>query len=94
MADLTPGTRVGPYEIVEFIAAGGMGEVYRGNDTRLGRSVAIKILPESAFGDEYETVIERRHPVAAYYLTWLCLSAAFRESEPGRRLRRKAGLEG
>src|SRR5438105_2490096 len=39
------GTRLGPYEIVSRIGAGGMGEVWRGRDTRLERAVAIKILP-------------------------------------------------
>lgn len=43
--NLKNGTRLGPYEIVAPIGAGGMGEVYRGRDTRLGRTVAIKILP-------------------------------------------------
>ncbi len=42
---LTPGTRLGPYEIQGALGAGGMGEVYRASDTRLGRTVAIKILP-------------------------------------------------
>ena len=42
---LAPGTRLGPYEIVDAIGAGGMGEVYRARDTRIGRDVAIKVLP-------------------------------------------------
>lgn len=48
---LTPGTRLGPYEIVAVVGAGGMGEVYRARDTRLERTVAIKILPESFASD-------------------------------------------
>jgi serine/threonine protein kinase/Tol biopolymer transport system component len=43
---LTPGTKLGPYEIIVLLGAGGMGEVYRSKDTRLGRDVAIKVLPE------------------------------------------------
>ena len=46
---LAPGTYVGPYEIIGAIGAGGMGEVYRARDLKLGRDVAIKVLPE-AFG--------------------------------------------
>ena len=45
------GTRIGVYDIVEFIAAGGMGEVYRARDTKLNRDVAIKILPPAVTSD-------------------------------------------
>jgi eukaryotic-like serine/threonine-protein kinase len=50
---LAPGTKLGPYEIVAPLGAGGMGEVYRARDTRLDRSVAIKVLP-SAFSADSE----------------------------------------
>jgi hypothetical protein len=47
---LTPGTRLGPYEILALIGAGGMGQVYRALDTTLDRMVAIKVLPDLSFG--------------------------------------------
>ncbi len=48
---LSSGTKLGPYEIVSAIGAGGMGEVYRAHDSRLGRDVAIKVLPETFSAD-------------------------------------------
>ena len=47
---LQAGTKLGPYEITSPIGAGGMGEVYKARDTRLDRTVAIKILPEHLAG--------------------------------------------
>ncbi len=48
---LEPGTRLGPYEIIDKIGAGGMGEVYRARDTRLSRDVAVKVLPAAFASD-------------------------------------------
>jgi Tol biopolymer transport system component len=68
---LTSGTKLGPYEIVAPLGAGGMGEVYRAKDTRLGRDVALKILPESfareadrlrRFEQEARAVAALNHP--------------------------------
>jgi serine/threonine protein kinase len=66
---LAIGARLGPYEIVAPIGAGGMGEVYRARDPRLGRDVAIKVLPESVASDptrlqrfEHEAVAALSHP--------------------------------
>jgi Tol biopolymer transport system component len=74
---LTPGTRLGPYEITSAIGAGGMGEVYRAFDSNLKRSVAIKVLPASVAGDadrltrfqrEAEVLGALNHPnIAAIY---------------------------
>ena len=73
----SPGSRIGPYEIVASLGAGGMGEVYRARDTRLDRAVAIKILPEAfaldperlaRFEREAKTLASLNHPhIAAIY---------------------------
>jgi TolB-like protein len=49
---LSPGVRLGPYEILALLGVGGMGEVWRAKDSRLGRNVAVKVLPEEFFEDE------------------------------------------
>ena len=68
---LVPGTRLGPYEVVAPLGAGGMGEVYRARDTRLDRTVAIKLLPprvahdperRARFEREAKTISSLNHP--------------------------------
>ena len=74
---LTPGTRLGVYEVTAPIGEGGMGQVYRATDTTLGRQVAIKILPDAFASDperlarferEAKTLASLNHPhIAAIY---------------------------
>src|SRR6266700_318653 len=74
---ISAGTRLGPYEIVAPIGAGGMGEVYKARDTRLDRSVAVKILPAELaqnahfkvrFEREARTISQLSHPnICALY---------------------------
>jgi Tol biopolymer transport system component len=74
---LAPGSRLGPYEILAPIGAGGMGEVYRARDTRLERMVAVKVLPEhlskspevrQRFEREAKTISQLSHPhICALY---------------------------
>jgi serine/threonine protein kinase len=74
---LSSGTRVGPYEIQSAIGAGGMGEVYRARDTKLGRDVALKVLPQQMADDterlarlhrEAQVLASLNHPnIAAIY---------------------------
>jgi eukaryotic-like serine/threonine-protein kinase len=61
---LSPGTRLGPYEIVAPIGAGGMGEVYRARDPRLNRDVAIKVLPAS-FSEDADRLRRFEHEAKA-----------------------------
>ena len=72
---LTPGTRIGGFEIVGSLGAGGMGEVYRARDTRLNRDVALKVLPElfaadadrlARFTREAQTLAALNHPNIAH----------------------------
>src|SRR5713101_2961026 len=74
---LVSGTKLGPYEIVGPLGAGGMGEVYRGRDTKLGRDVALKVVPEAfardaehmaRFQREAKVLASLNHPnIAAIY---------------------------
>ena len=74
---LTPGTRVGPYEVTALLGAGGMGEVYRARDTKLNRDVALKVLPDAftrdldwlaRFRREAQILASLNHPnIAAIY---------------------------
>ncbi len=68
---LAAGTRLGPYEILSALGAGGMGEVYKARDTKLNRDVAIKVLPEAfardadrlaRFTREAQTLASLNHP--------------------------------
>src|SRR5262245_56986390 len=72
---LSAGTRLGSYEILASLGAGGMGEVYRATDTRLKREIALKILPESFASDpdrlarfqrEAEVLASLNHPNIAH----------------------------
>jgi len=98
---LVSGTRLGPYEILSPLGAGGMGEVYRAKDARLGREVAVKVLPEAFFEDkervarferEAKLLAALNHPnIAAIY--------SFEESSglpgaPGRHILAMELLEG
>ena len=85
---IEPGTRLGPYEITASIGAGGMGEVYKAKDTRLDRTVAIKVLPEhlskdpalrERFEREARAVSSLNHPHICRFTT-LVNTTAFTSS--------------
>ena len=77
---LTTGTKLGPYEILDKLGAGGMGEVYRARDTRLERTVALKVLPaqlssdperKARFQREAKAISALQHPHSACCTTWV-----------------------
>ena len=92
---LSAGTRLGPYEVLSPLGAGGMGEVYRARDTKLGREVAIKVLPAAFANDaermarfqrEAQVLAALNHPnIAAIY--GLEGTALIMEYVPGETLR-------
>ena len=102
---LAAGTRIGAYEILGLIGAGGMGEVYRARDTRLARDVAIKVLPDQVAGDrdrlarferEARTLASLTHPnILTIYAfeTEAGLPYAVTELVEGESLRARLGRE-
>jgi serine/threonine protein kinase len=74
---ISPGRRLGPYEVLSSLGAGGMGEVYKARDTRLERMVAVKVLPQhmasspevrQRFEREAKTISQLSHPhICALY---------------------------
>jgi eukaryotic-like serine/threonine-protein kinase len=76
---LSPGSRLGSYEVITQIGAGGMGDVYRARDARLNRDVALKVLPEifardsermARFEREAKVLASLNHPNIAVVLNW------------------------
>ena len=99
---VSPGSRIGPYEVIAPIGAGGMGEVYRARDTSLNRDVAIKVLPDNAIGDadrlarftrEAQTLAALNHPnIAQIYGFEASAKALVMEFVDGRDLSALVGL--
>jgi serine/threonine protein kinase/tetratricopeptide (TPR) repeat protein len=80
---LTSGTRLGPYEILAAIGAGGMGEVYRARDARLERDVAIKVLPSGLLTDEAARKRFRKEALALAKLNHPNIAAVYDVGEQG-----------
>jgi len=76
---IAPGSRLGPYEVIAPLGAGGMGEVYKARDTKLNREVAIKVLPQAfakdsermaRFQREAQVLAALNHPNIAQVFGW------------------------
>src|SRR6202171_1693197 len=103
---LSAGTKLGTYEVLAPIGAGGMGEVYQAHDTKLGRDVAIKVLPEafahdpdrlSRFQREAKMLASLNHPnIAAIYGLEEDAGKSYLVMEliPGETLRERIAREG
>ena len=85
---LTPGAKLGPYEIQSPLGAGGMGEVYRATDTKLGRDVALKVLPAEMAHDPERLSRFRREAKALAQLD----HGSWREGQSRRGCRRLKSL--
>src|SRR5262245_41125916 len=77
MTALKPGTHLGTFEIVSLLGVGGMGEVYRARDTKLGRDVALKVLPEFFANDPDRVTRFRREAQALALLNHTAIAAIY-----------------
>jgi eukaryotic-like serine/threonine-protein kinase len=80
---LEPGRRLGPFEIVELLGQGGIGEVYRARDTRLHRDVALKTLPDRYASDEQRLARFRREALVLASLAHPHIATLFGIEESG-----------
>src|SRR2546426_12095671 len=82
---LTAGTRLGPYEVVALVGAGGMGEVYRARDGKLGREVAVKVLPPGLAGNPERLARFEREAKVLAALNHPNIAIIHRSGRPGHR---------
>ncbi len=80
---LTPGAKIGPYEILSPLGAGGMGEVYRARDSKLNREVALKVLPEAVAADAERLVRFQREAQVLASLNHTHIAAIYGLEESG-----------
>jgi hypothetical protein len=85
---VSAGTRLGPYEIVALIGAGGMGEVYKAEDSRLGRAVALKFLPDQLATDRQALERFQREPRAGRPRSWISAWPNWLRNSAGTRRRK------